>query len=56
VTFGIHEVYYTDGEPSMVTVDAMDPHGETFEELKQDLEWYQRALEKPVLNYEDIGE
>jgi hypothetical protein len=55
ITFGIHEVYYRDGEPAMVTVDPVDPHGETFEELKEDLEWHNRALEKPVLKYEDIG-
>jgi len=55
VRFGIHEVYYTDGKPSMCTVDSMDPHGETFEELKQDLKYHQLALTKPVLNYEDIG-
>lgn len=55
IVFGIHEVYYRDGEPVMVTVDPQAPHGETLEELKQDLEWYQRALTKPILNYEDIG-
>jgi len=55
IMFGIHEVYYKDGKPCMCTVDPMDPHGETLEELKQDLEGHQLALTKPVLDYEDIG-
>lgn len=54
VQFGIHEVYYTDGEPSMTTVDAMEPHGETLEELLEDMKHFQLALDKPVLNYEDF--
>ncbi len=55
IVFGIHEVYYSDGKPVMVSENPQDPHGETLEELKQDLEWYQLALTKPTLNYEDIG-
>ncbi len=52
--FAIHEVYYNeDGECDLVTVDPCCPQGETLEELKQDFELYQKALEKPVLNYED---
>lgn len=54
VTFGIHEVYYTDGKPSMTTEDAMEPHGETLEELLEDMKHFQLALDKPVLNYEDF--
>lgn len=54
--YGIHEVYYRDGKPAMCTVDAMDPHGETIEGLKQDLERFQKALEKPVLDFDkDFG-
>lgn len=54
VQFGIHEVYYSDGEPSMCSVDAMAPHGDTSEELQEDAKHFQLALTKPVLNYEDF--
>ena len=53
--FGIHEVYYRNGEPSMVSVDP-DASGGTLEELKQDLALQLKALEKPTLDYEDIGD
>jgi hypothetical protein len=53
---GIHEVYYDDnGEPEMVTEDRMDPHGETLEELRDDIEHMRLALDKPVLDYETFG-
>ena len=54
VQFGIHEVYYRNGEPSMCSVDAMEPHGETLDELLEDMKHFQSALDKPVLNYEDF--
>ena len=54
--FAIHEVYYDDdGKPDLVTEDPCEPQGETLEELKDDCEWYQKALEHPVLNYDDFG-
>ncbi len=53
--YGIHEVYYKDGEPEMCTEGMMSPHGDTLEELQEDLQWMLRALDAPVLNYEDIG-
>ncbi len=56
ITFGIHEVYYSDGKPSMCSENARSPHGETFEDLTLDLEWYQLALTKPTLNYEDLSD
>ena len=54
VTFGIHEVYYRNGEPSMTTVDPMKPQGETLDELKEDVQHFLAALDKPVLNFEDF--
>ena len=42
-------------KPEYVTVEACCPQGETLEELKEDFEIYQRALQAPVLNYEDFG-
>lgn len=54
--YEIHEVYYREGKPSMTTVEAMDPHGETIDNLREDLEWMKRALDKPVLDYETLEE
>ena len=54
VTFGIHEVYYSDGKPNMTTSNPMKPDGDTLEELQEDMEHFQLALSKPVLNYEDF--
>ncbi len=54
--FAIHEVYYDDsGEPYLVTEDPCYPQGETLEELEKDFVLYQKALEEPVLNYEDFA-
>lgn len=62
IQYGIHEVYYDeDGKPSTCTVDpiallAFDEDAEDpIEILKSELKRYQKALEQPVLNYEDIG-
>lgn len=53
---GIHEVYYDDdGKPEMVTENRMDAHGETLDELRTDLRWMMEALDKPVLEYDEIG-
>ncbi len=52
VEFGIYEVYYTNGEPTGWTQDRMEPHGETLDELKEDLKWFQAALTKPVLDFD----
>lgn len=56
VSFGIHEVYYNDkNEPVACTENAVDPHGETLEELQEVMQWFAQALEKPVLTFDDIG-
>ena len=52
VTFGIYEVYYTEGKPTACTMDAMTPHGETLDDLKQDMKWYEVAMKKPVLDFD----
>ena len=54
VQFGIHEVYYSDGKPTMCSVEPDQPHGETLEELIEDAQHFQLALTKPTLNYEDF--
>lgn len=48
---GIREVYYNnDGEIVDWTTERMDPWGETIEELKLDLDKFNEALDKPVLD------
>ena len=51
---GIHEVYYTDGNPEMVTVDPVGITGDDMAELRAELAHYTEAFSKPVLNYEEI--
>jgi hypothetical protein len=54
-TYGIHEVYYDkDGKPTSLTVNPVEPHGSTLDELRQDLEWMTAALAKPVLDFDDF--
>jgi len=55
-TYQIHEVYYDEigSEPTNITLDPIAPLGETVEELKEELNRMLRALEHPVLNYEDF--
>ncbi len=54
---GIHEAYCDDeGRVSAITDDRMEPHGETLDELRQDLAWMAAALDKPVLDFDKIPE
>ena len=53
---GIHEVFYEDGIPNMVTVNPVDVMGETLEELMQTLEWMLKALGQPILESSDFEE
>jgi hypothetical protein len=49
-SFAIYEVYYDDdGRPKARTENPASPAGETFEELAEDLSYYQAALQEPVL-------
>ena len=54
--FGIHEAFYNgkDKKPDSITQNEMSPHGETFEELKEDFQMFAKALDKPTLHYEDF--
>ena len=55
-TFAIHEVYYDEeGTPTSCTLEAVSPMGETLEELQADMQYYNKALENPVLDYDTIG-
>lgn len=51
--YGIHEAYYDDeGRIISISVEPMDPHGDTPEELAEDMKYMALALEKPILDYE----
>jgi hypothetical protein len=53
--FRIHEVYYNEkNEITAISEDPIAPLGETLEELKGDLKYYQQALKRPVLKKEEI--
>jgi hypothetical protein len=55
--YKIHECYYDDeGKPLFVTEHGTFPGGRTLAELKSDLKNYVKALESPVLKYEDFDE
>ena len=55
--YAIHEVFYdAEGNPTLVTTDAIEPGGETLEELEEDFTTQREdAFRKPVLNFEEIG-
>ena len=51
----IHEIFYDEeGRPWTCTEDPVCPAADTLEALREELEHYQRALEWPVLEYEDL--
>jgi len=51
-TYAIHEVYYDNGIPKLVTENAVAPMGESPEELRRDCQHYILALDKPILDYD----
>lgn len=54
-SYAVHEVYYTaEGKPSMYSVNGVAPWGETLEELRQEVQRFTVALEKPVLEPGDF--
>lgn len=53
--FVIHEVYYNDkGDITAISEDPIAPSGETLEELKGTLKYYQQAVKRPILKKEEI--
>jgi len=55
--YAIYEVYYDkNNNVKMWSEDPVHIQGETLKELKQDLEYYAEALNKPVLNYNELEE
>jgi hypothetical protein len=54
--YGIHSVFYNDdGEPEVISVEPMVPYGDTYYELKADLELMSKAFRQPPMKYEDFG-
>jgi len=53
--FTLHEVYYNEeGDITSVSKDPMGPSGETLEELKDDMQYFLQALDRPVLKKGEI--
>ena len=53
--FTVHEVHYNDkGDIISISEDPMGPSGETLEELKEDMEYFLQAFNRPVLRKEEI--
>lgn len=52
VTYGIHEVYYTDGQHHALTMEPVAICGDSLDDIKQSLEWMTKALEAPVLDFD----
>jgi hypothetical protein len=51
----IREVFYdADGSIISCTEDAVEPMGQSLEELTQDIEWFREALALPVLTLADV--
>tara|TARA_B100000900_G_C20517874_1_gene690869 strand:- start:277 stop:555 length:279 start_codon:yes stop_codon:yes gene_type:complete len=49
-TFQIHEVFYKNDQPNMITEEGIVPFGETVEELQHSMIHMLQALTKPVLD------
>lgn len=47
----IEEVYYDDEDNIVAYGDASIPFGETIEEVRKRLDYMQKALDKPVINF-----
>ena len=53
---GVHEVYYENGAPTMVTMEPVGVGGYDVDEIRQTIEWMMKSLDKPVLEYSDFEE
>jgi len=50
----IHEIYYNDNGEIWLWSNPVTPSGETIDELKNDVEYFIAAFDKPVLNTRDL--
>lgn len=48
----VHEVHYTDGVPTLCSARPIELGGESLEELRGEMELFQKALQLPVLDME----
>ena len=55
-TYGVHEVFYDDGEPWGCTEHSVGPVGDDLDEILDDLARMVRCLKEPVLEYSEIGD
>lgn len=53
-TYCIHEVFYDEDGSISWTEEPVTPFGETLKELKQDIKWFLKACDNPVLEYSDL--
>ena len=54
---GIHEVFYNDkGVPELVTNNPVKVVGDNLEGMQQTLDWMQKALGEPILEFSDFDE
>jgi len=57
ITYGIHEAYYDDNNlVHSITEKPVEVMGEDMNAIKQTLEWMTKALENPILDYNNIPE
>lgn len=55
LSYQIHEVYYEDDGSIMAwTESAMQPLGETPEELREDIRFFLKAFQKPILEEQEV--
>jgi len=56
-TYSVHETYYdNNGKVGSITQKAINPFGETIEELRHSWLMMAEAFGKPILDYDDIPE
>lgn len=57
ISHAIHEVFYDKhGQPDSATAYPVYPHGETVDDMLDDIDRYMEALKKPVLDYDTLQE
>lgn len=52
--YAIHEAYFDNNKETSISEDPVQPNGTSLDELKHDCEHYLKALERPILEYDDF--
>jgi imidazoleglycerol phosphate synthase glutamine amidotransferase subunit HisH len=56
-SYYIHEAYYnTDGSLKFMTESEVEPWGDTFEDLKENMSMMTEAFDRPVVDWDDYEE